>query len=80
LKAVVIEDQRDLATAVRGVLEMPGPVLCDVRVVPDEARAPRMTSLQLPDGSFVSKPLEDMWPLLDRDEFASNMLVDPVTV
>ncbi len=80
LKAVVIEDQRDLATAVRAVLDMPGPVLCDVRVVLDEARAPRMTSVQLPDGSFVSTPLEDMWPFLDRDEFASNMLVDPVTV
>jgi acetolactate synthase-1/2/3 large subunit len=80
LGTAVIEDQHDLATSVRRVLEMPGPVVCDVRVLPDEARAPRMTSIQLPDGSFVSKPLEDMWPFLERDEFLANMFVDPVTV
>ena len=79
LSSVVIEDQSDLAGAVRRVLEMPGPVVCDVRVLADEARAPRMTSVQLPDGSFVSKPLEDMWPFLERDEFLANMLVEPVT-
>jgi acetolactate synthase-1/2/3 large subunit len=24
---------------------------------------------------MVSKPLEDMWPFLDREEFLSNMIV-----
>jgi acetolactate synthase-1/2/3 large subunit len=47
--------------------------VCDVLVVPDEVRAPRLSSVQLPDGSFVSKPLEDLWPFLDRDEFEENM-------
>jgi acetolactate synthase-1/2/3 large subunit len=78
LGAAVIEDQRDLAGALRRVLDMPGPVVCDVRCLPDEARAPRMTSVQLPDGSFVSKPLEDLWPFLDRDEFLSNMISESV--
>jgi acetolactate synthase-1/2/3 large subunit len=39
-----------------------------------------MTSVQLPDGSFVSKPLEDMWPFLDREEFLENMVVAPIAV
>src|SRR5664280_988106 len=30
------------------------------------------------DGSFVSEPLEDLWPFLDRNEFAANMIVEPV--
>jgi acetolactate synthase-1/2/3 large subunit len=34
--------------------------------------------MQLPDGSLVSKPLEDLWPFLDRDEFLSNMIVPPL--
>jgi acetolactate synthase-1/2/3 large subunit len=80
IASVVIENQDDLAAAVREVLDMPGPVVCDVRVRPDEARAPRMTSVQLPDGSFVSKPLEDMWPFLDREEFLENMVVAPIAV
>ena len=31
-----------------------------------------------PDGSMVSKPLEDFWPFLDRKEFKENMIVKPI--
>ncbi|HLM79665.1 MAG TPA: thiamine pyrophosphate-binding protein [Terriglobales bacterium] len=79
LKTAVIEDQSDLRAAVRRVLRSRGPVLCDVHVIPDEIRAPRVTSIQRADGSFVSKPLEDLWPFLDRDEFRQNMIVEPVS-
>jgi acetolactate synthase-1/2/3 large subunit len=78
LATAVIYDQANLTVDVRRVLEMPGPVVCDVRVIPDETRAPRLSSAQRPDGSFVSKPLEDLWPFLDREEFLSNMIVAPV--
>jgi acetolactate synthase-1/2/3 large subunit len=37
--------------------------------------APRLSSQVLPDGSIVSKSLEDLWPFLDREEFRSNMIV-----
>jgi acetolactate synthase I/II/III large subunit len=53
-------------------------VVCDVHIIPDEMRAPRVTSTQRPDGSFLSKPLEDLFPFLDRVEFAQNMIVEPV--
>jgi acetolactate synthase-1/2/3 large subunit len=83
LKTAVIEgqgaDQADLRSAVRRVLRSRGPVVCDVHVIPDEIRAPRVTSIQRADGSFVSKPLEDLWPFLDREEFAQNMIVEPVS-
>ncbi len=26
---------------------------------------------------MISKPLEDMYPFLDRDEFKSNMIIKP---
>ncbi len=78
LDCAAIEDQRDLRSQVRDVLRMPGPVVCDVKVIPDETRAPRVTSFQCPDGSFVSKPLEDLWPFLPREEFLSNMVVTPL--
>ena len=78
LQTAMIEDQTDLRGAVRRVLETPGPVVCDVRVIPDEVRAPRLSSVQRPDGSFVSKPLEDLYPFLDREEFLANMIVEPV--
>ena len=50
-------------------------VVCEVKVIPDEVRAPRLSSVQRPDGSFASKPLEDLWPFLDREEFRANMIV-----
>ncbi len=78
LQTAVISDQSNLAADVRRVLETPGPVVADVRVIPDEARAPRVSSMQRPDGSMVSKPLEDMWPFLPRPEFLENMVIRPL--
>jgi acetolactate synthase I/II/III large subunit len=73
-----ITSQANLREEVRRVLEMPGPVVCDVQVIPDEVRGPRLSSMQKPDGSMVSKPLEDLWPFLPRDEFLANMIVAPL--
>jgi acetolactate synthase-1/2/3 large subunit len=78
IPAVVIEDQTNLREEVRRILAMPGPVMVDVRVIPDEVRAPRLQSYQRPDGSFVSKPLEDLFPFLPREEFFANMIVKPL--
>jgi acetolactate synthase-1/2/3 large subunit len=78
LAHAVIADQKDLRGAVRRALDAPGPIVCDVRVIPDEIRAPRMTSVQRADGSFVSKPLEDLFPFLPREEFLANMIVEPL--
>jgi acetolactate synthase I/II/III large subunit len=74
----IITDQSNLRSEVRRILSRPGPLVCDVQTILDEVRAPRLSSIQRPDGSFVSQPLEDLWPFLERDEFYSNILI-PVT-
>ncbi len=73
-----IDNQINLREQVRRVLETPGPVICDVHVIRDEVRGPRISTMQRPDGSLVSKPLEDLWPFLDREEFLANMIVPPL--
>jgi len=78
LSTARIETQANLREQVRQVLDAPGPVVCDVMVIPDEVRGPRLSSKQMPDGSMVSMPLEDLWPFLDREEFRSNMIVAPL--
>jgi acetolactate synthase-1/2/3 large subunit len=78
IPSVVIQNQKCLREDVRRVLQMEGPVVVDVHVIPDEVRAPRLQSYQRPDGSFVSKPLEDMFPFLPREEFLANMIVKPL--
>ena len=73
-----IANQLDLRQQIRAVLETPGPVVCEVLAVAEEERAPRLSSVQSPDGSMVSRPLEDLWPFLDREEFRSNMIIPPL--
>ena len=78
IRTDIIESQDNLAAEIRRVLDTPGPVVCDVHIVLDEVRQPRLSSTQRPDGSFVSKPLEDLWPFLSREEFLENMIIAPL--
>jgi acetolactate synthase I/II/III large subunit len=78
IPSIVISNQRNLRETVRLALELDGPVVVDVHVIPDEMRAPRLQSYQKPDGSMVSKPLEDLFPFLPREEFLANMIVKPL--
>lgn len=78
LTACRIVDQADLRAQVKKVLELPGPVICDVLVRSDEPRAPSLSSVQNEKGSMVSKPLEDLWPFLEREEFFGNMIIPPL--
>jgi len=73
-----IATQTDLVANLRRVLEMPGPVVCEIMSPPEEPRAPSLSSARRADGSMVSRPLEDLWPFLDRDEFRANMIVPPL--
>ena len=75
LSTALIDGTDRLRETVREVLDRPGPVLCEVIVPPDEERQPVVKSQRRPDGSMVSKPLEDLWPFLPREEFLSNMII-----
>jgi acetolactate synthase-1/2/3 large subunit len=75
LTAERIDHPSQLKDTIARVLAAPGPVVCEVVVQPDEQRVPRLSSYKREDGSMASKPLEDLWPFLDRDEFNANMLI-----
>lgn len=75
---VGIADSRTLATDVAAVLAMEGPVVCEVATPREEIRAPSLSSVQRADGSMVSRPLEDLWPFLPREELMANLLIPPL--
>jgi acetolactate synthase-1/2/3 large subunit len=77
ITAMRVERHADLERAVRQALDAPGPVMCVVRMPAQQVFAPKVAAERLPDGRIVSKPLEDMTPLLPREEFMDNMLVAP---
>ena len=68
-------DSADFLFGLREVLSTPGPVVCEVVLDPTQGFEPRQSSKQLSDGRIVSAPLEDMFPFLERDELAKNMLI-----
>jgi acetolactate synthase-1/2/3 large subunit len=78
LPFVRISEKGEMRGRIRDVLEMDGPVVCEVMVAPNEERIPRASSYIRSDGSMGSKPLEDLYPFLDRDEFRANMMVPPI--
>lgn len=41
---------------------------------------PRSSSMKLPDGSIASRPIEDLYPFLPREEFRAQMIVPPMEV
>ena len=79
--AFAISDVADLRDGIRRALDHKGPLLVDVRVLETEALFPKSAALPQADGSMRSMPLEDMSPLLPRDEFRANMIVplDPAS-
>ena len=70
-------DSADFTSRIGEVLAMPGPVVCDVMLDPQQPFEPKTSSRQLPDGRMVSAPLEDMFPFLDREELLSNLQIPP---
>jgi len=70
-------DMQDFTSPLQKTLDMPGPVLCEVMLDPDQGFEPRQSSRQLPDGRIVSAPLEDMYPFLEREELLDNLLIPP---
>jgi acetolactate synthase-1/2/3 large subunit len=67
----------ELDEAIAATLAGAGPALVDVVMDPDQPFTPKVIAERLPDGRIVSKPLEDMFPFLGREEFAESMIVPP---
>lgn len=70
-----VASHADLAEVIDWALETDGPALVDVMMDPTQNFAPKSQAQKLPDGTLVSKPLEDLWPFLSQEELESNMLV-----
>ena len=78
IAASQVSDLAQLDDSIHTALDHPGPYLLDVVTPPDQPVVPTVGSVLNPDGSMSSRPLEDMVPFLDRDEYRRNLLVTPV--
>jgi acetolactate synthase-1/2/3 large subunit len=75
LKAASIVNHDNIREKVREIMSTEGPVVCEVMISSTQTTAPRISSYRKEDGTISSRPLEDMWPFLDRREFTANMMI-----
>jgi len=73
-----ITNNAELEKGVAEALSSIGPFISEVMIDPEEETAPKVKSALKTDGSLVSKPLEDLWPFLPREEFLKNMLIPSI--
>jgi acetolactate synthase-1/2/3 large subunit len=70
-----IRTWEDVETILPQVQKINGPVICEVFTHPEQPFVPKLSLVQQKDGSIISPPLEDLSPLLSRDEMRKNMLI-----
>ena len=80
IKAERVRNQDELHSRIDQILCEPGPFVCEIMMPEDQPLIPRVSSLKKPDGTIVSKPMEDLYPFLDRKEFSENMIIKPLEV
>ena len=78
IPAARVSKLEDLDKAIHLALETPGPYVLDIITPPEQLIIPTVSSKVNADGSMSSRPLEDMAPFLDRDEYRANLLVKEI--
>lgn len=77
IKTARINNNADILEKIRWTLEEQGPVFCEIMVSPEQQLIAQQGFDLNPDGTYSPRPLEDMYPYLDRKEFQENMVVTP---
>ncbi len=73
IKGMEITDETELEKVVSEVLEYNGPVVCRVKTDIMQKVLPKQSNYMNEKGQMESRPLQDMTPLLDRDELRECM-------
>ncbi|WP_449102229.1 thiamine pyrophosphate-binding protein [Pseudomonas extremaustralis] len=64
----------DVDAALEKVQAATGPIICEVFMHPEQLFSPKLSVIVKEDGALVSPPLEDLSPLIPRDQLESAML------
>ena len=68
-----IRDNASLKAGITSALASEGPTICEVFLAPEQSVSPKASAFRRPDGTFESRPFEDMAPFLPREEVYANM-------
>jgi len=48
-------------------------------VDPNHTTLPKASVYKKEDGSFATRPMEDLFPFLDREEFRENLMIEEIS-
>jgi acetolactate synthase-1/2/3 large subunit len=66
IRHILISGSPEVDGLVENALSFDGPVICEVMSPANQLIAPTVAAERKPDGTMVSKSLDDMFPYLDR--------------
>jgi acetolactate synthase-1/2/3 large subunit len=73
-----INNNSSLTTKLKKILNTNHPEIIEIIIDPKKHLLPKLGSILKKDGTMISSPLEDLHPLMDRQEFLKNMLIKPI--
>jgi len=73
-----INNSNELTKKLKNAIDIKGPVICEVICSESQEIVPTVSAVKNDDGSMTSKPIEDMYPYLSRDEFLHEMIIKPL--
>lgn len=72
IPAIRISEPSEARGKIEKVLNMEGPVICEVMTPQWQLLIPRISSEKLPDGTLVAHDYDDMFPFLPKEEMKKN--------
>jgi len=75
IKYISIKKNEELELGFKDFLLCTTPIICEV-FCSIQQRVPKLSAVKNADGSFSSRPFEDMEPFLERDEFEKEMTIE----
>jgi len=78
IQYIGIKNQNNLKEDLEKVLNTEGPIICELTIDPNHKTFPKASVYKTSDGSFATRPMEDLAPFLEREEFLNNLLIKPI--
>ena len=74
IRAVRLDNQENLKHELKQIVDCEKPIVCEIIMDPDQQQIPKVLNSKNPDGTIVTKPIEDMYPYLPSEELKENMI------
>lgn len=75
IPSFTVHSWSEVESEIPKIKNLVGPIICEVFTHPEQLFSPKLSLALQKDGSIVSPPLEDLSPLLSREELEENMLI-----